>query len=141
MFALRNGRSVKKKAARSPGRPFRYNRRAADYIAFDMLPFDIIMSLLIMVSLAIMPPFMAPSTAVMLSVMVSMPSVAFMSVTMVFSVPSVFEPHAETARAAAARTEPLRTLVMTARMKLLPRLWIWRPVGHSSQINVDINHR
>jgi hypothetical protein len=91
---------------------------AADYIVFDM--FDIIMSFDIIVSFIIMPPFDAPSTAVMLSDMVSMPSVAFMSVIVVLSVVSVFEPHADTARAAAASAELARTLVMTARMKIAP---------------------
>src|SRR5436305_1809712 len=108
-----------------PGRPdgpflHRGNDPDDDYIAFDvlviMVSFDIIMSLP-MVSLAIMPPFMAPSTAVMLSVVVSMPSVAFMSVTMLASVVfSVFEPQAETASAAPAMTEPIRTLEMIARI-------------------------
>ena len=90
-----------------------------ELLAIMPLSFDImLLSLDIMpVSLDIMPPFMEPSTAVMLSDIVSMPSVAFMSVTVVLSVVvSVLGPHAETASAAPAIIEPVRTLEISARI-------------------------
>ena len=63
--------------------------------------------------------FDAPSTVVMLSVIVPMSSVAFSSVTVVFStVVSVLLPQADTARAAAAMAEPVRTLEMMRIWKL-----------------------
>jgi hypothetical protein len=88
-------------------------------LSFDMVePFDIELSFDIMLPLSII----APSTAVMLSDIVSMPSVALRSVTIVLSVVvSAFGPQAETISAAPAIIEPVSTLEMSARIWKLPR--------------------
>ena len=108
------------------GRPLiQFNPKGLNYIAFVVVVavlVDIMVSFDI-VSFAIMPPLsaIAPSTAVMLSDIVSMPSVAFRSVTIVFSVVvSVFGPQAETISAAPAIIEPVSTLEMSARVLEAP---------------------
>jgi hypothetical protein len=115
-----------------------YNQpERGDYIAFVVVPFDIELSFdIIELSFDIIEPFdielsfdimlplslIAPSTAVMLSDIVSMPSVALRSVTIVLSVVvSVFGPQAETISAAPAIIEPVSTLEMSARIWKLPR--------------------
>ncbi|WP_299647671.1 hypothetical protein [Sphingomonas bacterium] len=102
-----------------------------DYIAlvvvvveFDiiMVSFAIMVSLPIMVSFAIMPVLAPPSSVVMESFIVPMSPVVFMSVTIVLSVVvvSVFGPQADTASAAPAMSEPVRTLEMIARIRIAP---------------------
>jgi hypothetical protein len=133
LFTTR-GPATKKGPPGHPDGPFRSGPRTRDYIAlvvvvivlvvmvFDiMASFDMVMSFDIIMSFDIMPVFDAPSTAVMLSDIVSMPSVAFRSVTIVFSVAvSLLPPQAETISAAPAIMEPVKTFEMSARIgKLL----------------------
>ncbi|WP_294274314.1 hypothetical protein, partial [uncultured Sphingomonas sp.] len=70
-----------------------------------------------------------------------MPSEAFISVVMFASVVfSVFEPQAETASAAPAMIEPVRTLEMIARIgSSLDIMDLERLAGPITQIGVDIN--
>lgn len=129
---MRRGES-KGAAPRMPDGPFR-NLEAGgcrprdDYIAFvvivfDDIEFDIIMFESIEFDIIMSLP-MAPSTAVMLSVIVPsiVESVTFRSVTTVFSVVfSVEPPQAETSSAAPAIIEAVRPLARMERIWKLPR--------------------